>query len=129
MKKSLVKNEWKIMETLWEQSPLFLSQIMEEMKGDVDWQKSTFSTYIRKLFEEGYVDFKTISGNRAYFPVVSKQECAAGESRFVIDKLSDSSAKLFLSCMIRESGLDEADISELKELISDLSKKQNEEGK
>ena len=90
------------METLWNHSPLFLSQIMEEMSGAVNWQKSTFSTYMRKLCDSGYVDYKTISGNRAYYPRLGREDCIESESRYMISKLTDASAKMFLTCMIRE---------------------------
>jgi BlaI family penicillinase repressor len=121
MKEALSKQEWIIMETLWKQHPLFLSQIMEQMSAAVDWQKSTFSTYMRKLCDNGYVAYETVSGNRAYYPNVELEECVRNESRYMISKLTDSSAKLFLTCMIKESGLSESDRAELKKLIADLS--------
>jgi BlaI family penicillinase repressor len=124
MKEALTKQEWIIMEVLWKNSPQFLSQIMEEMGTAVNWQKSTFSTYMRKLCDSGYVAYKTISGNRAYYPAVSREECIRSESRYMVSKLTDASAKMFLTCMIRETGLSESDKAELKELIAELSEKQ-----
>jgi BlaI family penicillinase repressor len=124
MKEALTKQEWIIMEVLWKNSPQFLSQIMEEMGAAVHWQKSTFSTYMRKLCDSGYVAYKTISGNRAYYPAVSREECIRSESRYMVSKLTDASAKMFLTCMIRETGLSESDKAELKELIAELSEKQ-----
>jgi BlaI family penicillinase repressor len=118
MKNTLTKQEWVIMEILWKRHPLFLSEIMEEMRGVVDWKKSTFSTYMRKLCEKGYMGFKTISGNRAYSPLVKREECARTESRYILSKLTDRNAKLFLTCMIKESGLSEADRAELQALIA-----------
>lgn len=125
MKDALTKQEWVIMETLWKRHPLFLSEIMEDMEHAVDWQKSTFSTYMRKLCEKGYVRFKTISGNRAYSPLVKREECARNESRYVLSKLTDRSAKLFLTCMIKESGLSEKDREELQALIVSLGAQQD----
>lgn len=121
MKEALSKQEWVIMETLWKRHPQFLSQIMEEMSAAVSWQKSTFSTYLRKLCDGGYIGYKTISGNRAYYPAVEREECVRNESRYMISKLTDSSAKLFLTCMIKESGLSENDRAELQKLIAQLS--------
>ncbi len=121
MKEALTKQEWIIMETLWKHSPLFLSQIMEEMAQAVNWQKSTFSTYMRKLCDSGYVAYKTVSGNRAYFPAVERSACIESESRYMMSKLTDTGAKMFLTCMIRESGLSESDRAELQKLIGELS--------
>lgn len=124
MKQALTKQEWAIMETLWKSSPLFLSQIMESMAGTVNWQKSTFSTYLRKLCDGGYLTYKTISGNRAYCPAVDREACIESESRYMMSKLTDAGAKLFLTCMIRQSGLSERDRADLTTLIAQLSKEE-----
>ncbi len=121
MKEALTKQEWTIMEALWKHSPLFLSQIMEEMAASVNWQKSTFSTYMRKLCDNGYVAYRTVSGNRAYYPAVEREACIESESRHMISKLTDAGAKMFLTCMIKESGLSENDRTELQKLIAELS--------
>ena len=125
MKEALTRQEWIIMETLWKHSPLFLSQIMEEMTAAVNWQKSTFSTYMRKLCDNGYVEFKTVSGNRAYYPAVERSACIESESRYMMSKLSDAGAKMFLTCMIRESGLSDSDKADLQKLIAELSEKKD----
>lgn len=121
MKEALSKQEWIIMETLWKRHPMFLSEIMEAMDTAVNWQKSTYSTYLRKLCDNGYLKYKTISGNRAYSPAVEREECVRNESRYMISKFTDASAKLFLTCMIREGGLTEKDKNELRSLIESLS--------
>ncbi|MEA4890738.1 MAG: BlaI/MecI/CopY family transcriptional regulator [Clostridiaceae bacterium] len=120
MKEALTKQEWIIMETLWKQHPLFLSQIMEAMERAVDWQKSTFSTYMRKLCENGYIGYTTISGNRAYTPLADREECIRNESRHVMSKLTDKGAKMLLACMIEETGLNDKDRLELQDLITKL---------
>lgn len=120
MKDALTKQEWIIMETLWQRHPMFLSEVMEAMETAVNWQKSTFSTYLRKLCDNGYLTYKTVSGNRAYSPNVRREECVRNESRYMMSKLTDSSAKLFLTCMIEESGLSEKERDELQQLIAGL---------
>ena len=73
MSEALSKQEWTMMETLWNNSPLFLSQIMEEMAGQVDWNSSSYLTYLKRMTEKGYISFKTISGNRCYFPAIRRR--------------------------------------------------------
>ena len=126
MKEVLTRQEWIIMETLWKRHPMFLSEIMEEMDKAVNWQKSTYSTYMRKLCDNSYVGFKTISGNRAYSPLAEREECVKNENRYVMSKLTDSSARLFLTCMIKESGLTEKDKIELQTLITSLGNQQKD---
>lgn len=124
MKEALTKQEWIIMETLWNRSPLFLSEIMEAMDKAVNWQKSTYSTYLRKMADNGYIGFNTVSGNRAYYPLANREECVLSESRYMMSKLTDSSKKLFLTCMIKESGLSGPERRELQNLIATLREKE-----
>jgi len=126
MKDALTTQEWIIMETLWKRHPLFLSEIMHAMDGAVNWQKSTFSTYLRRLCDSGYVGYRTISGNRAYYPQVEREECVRNESRYIMSKLTDHSARMFLTCMIRESGLTEEERNQLQDLIANLDGAQPE---
>ncbi len=120
MKEALTKQEWIIMETLWDKNPLFLSDIMELMKGRVNWTKSTFLTYIKKMMEKGFVGYETIRGSRLYTPLVSRRRCMENESRFLMARMTEDSTKYFVTNMIKEGSLTEKDRQELKELIENL---------
>ena len=120
MKEVLSKPEWAIMETLWTRSPLFLSQIMESMATMVDWNSSSFLTYLKRMTDKGYLSFDTISGNRCYYPLIRREDCIENESDYMLSKLTDQSARLFLASMIQKSGLSEKDREELQALIARL---------
>ena len=121
MSEALSKQEWTMMETLWNNSPLFLSQIMEEMSGKVDWNSSSYLTYLKRMTEKGYISFKTISGNRCYFPAIRREDCIESERDYILSKLTDNSARLLLVSMIEKYGLAEKDKDELAGLIARLS--------
>jgi BlaI family penicillinase repressor len=120
MSETLSKQEWAVMEALWNHSPLFLSQLMEEMTGKVDWNSSSYLTYLKRMTEKGYIGFKTISGNRCYFPVIRREDCIESERDYILSKLSDSSARLLLVSMIEKYGLSQKDKDELSGLIAKL---------
>lgn len=105
MKKLPSKQEWLILEALWRKNPMFLSELMREMEKSVSWKQTTFSTYLKKMFEAGLIGYETISGNRSYYPLVNREECVMEESRALCEKLSRDSARLLIACMLRESGL------------------------
>jgi len=120
MKESLSKAEWLFMETLWEKNPLFLSEIMERMSQKVEWKKSTFSTYLKILTDEGYIGYQTIRNSRSYYPLVAREECAANESRSFLSRITDNTAKAFITTMIKEGSLSQDDRNDLKKLIEEL---------
>lgn len=122
MKESLSRQEWVMMETLWQKSPLFLSEIMEAMEKSVDWNRSSYLTYLKRMSDKGLIGYKTIRGSRSYFPLIGREECVETETKYILSKLTEDSARLLLASMIQRSGLSEKDRAELQELISKLSK-------
>lgn len=131
MKEILSRHEWILMEALWNQSPLFLSEIMEATKSFVDWNPSSYSTYLKRMTDKGWLTYKTISGNRCYSPLLRREECIETESSYILSKMTEDSKRMLLASMIEKSGLTEQDKAELQELITRLgsdSKKDKENG-
>ncbi len=126
MKENLSKAEWMVMETLWGKSPMFLSEIMDTMGSKVDWKKSTFSTYLKILTDEGYIGYDTIRNSRSYFPLVARAQCAVNESRSLMSRMTGDSARIFLSNMIKEGSLTKKDRDDLKKLIDELEQAERE---
>lgn len=120
MKKNLTKQEWVIMETLWDKNPMFLSDIMEQMDKRVNWTRSTYLTYLKKMVSDGYIAYETIRGSRLYTPIVGREECMVNESRFLMSHMTNDSAMYFVTNMIKEGRLSEKDREELKSLIDEL---------
>jgi len=131
MKETLSKHEWILMEALWNRSPLFLSEIMDATKSSVDWNSSSYLTYLKRMADKGLIDYKMISGNRCYAPLIQREDCVKKESSYILSKMSEDSRRLLLASMIEKSGLTEKDRSELQQLIAKLgsaSEKEKENG-
>ena len=122
MKEALSRQEWVLMEALWQKNPLFLSQIMDATANAVDWNKSSYLTYLKRMTEKGLIGYTNISGNRCYAPLVKREDCIDSESSYILSKLTEDSTRLLLASMIQKSGLNEEDRDELQALISKLGK-------
>ncbi len=122
MKDALTRQEWVLMESLWQKNPLFLSQIMDATANAVDWNKSSFLTYLKRMTDKGLIGYTNISGNRCYTPLVKREDCIDSESRQILSKLTEDSTRLLLASMIQKSGLNDEDRDELQALIAKLGK-------
>ena len=121
MLEALSRQEWVVMEALWNKSPMFLSEIMDSLNKTLPWKRGTYLTYMKRICDKGYVDFDEIRGSRSYYPLVSREKCVQNESQLMVSKMTNDSARLFLACMITDSGLSEESSKELKELIENLA--------
>lgn len=122
MKDTLTYPEWTVLSALWEKQPQTLSEVIATMKGIMDWNYRTYSSYLRKLCDKGVVGFEIKGRDKFYYPLVSREQCIRAESRSLIRKVSGKSAKDLLICMIQEGGLSAGDHADLQKLLEDLSK-------
>ncbi len=120
MKETLSKQEWVLMEALWQRSPIFLSEIMEATETSVDWNRSSYLTYLKRMADKGLIGYTTVRGSRSYSPLVKREDCIENESSYILSKLTENSTRLLLASMIQKSGLSEKDRDELQELIIKL---------
>ena len=121
-KEALTKAEWLMMEALWNNQPLFLSEIMEVMQNTVDWKTSSYLTYLKRLTESGYIGYKSISGNRRYFPIRQREDCVEEESSYILSKMTDDSARLLLASMVQKTNISNDEKEQLQKLIARLTK-------
>jgi BlaI family penicillinase repressor len=122
MKETLTYPEWMVMSALWDKQPQTLSEVIGTMGSTMDWSYRTYASYLRKLSEKGFVGIEARGRDNFYYPLVGKDECIRAESRGLLRKVSEKSAKELLVCMIEESGLTPKDHEELKALLDELAK-------
>lgn len=122
MKESLTYPEWMVMSALWDRPPQTLSGVIESMGKKMDWSYRTYASYLRKLCEKGIVGFEVKGRDEFYYALADREQCMRAESRSLIKKVSEKSAKELLVCMIEESGLTPVEHQELKKLLDELSK-------
>lgn len=120
MKDSLSKPEWTLMEALWNQSPMFLSDIMNTVNVKLNWKRTTYLTYLKKMTEEGLIGFDMIRNSRSYYPLIAREECAINASRSLMERMGDNASKIFLTNMIKEGNFTQKDRDDMKRLIEEL---------
>lgn len=114
------KQEWMILEALWEKSPLFLSDIMRMLEGKLDWTHSTYLSYIRKMLQREYIGFKLVRGSRAYYPVAMQAECVEYQGKLLTHMMSPKSARMLIADMIHRTDFDAHVKNELLELAGNI---------
>ena len=127
MKDTLSNQQWRIMETLWSGSPMYLSELRDALAGEVQWTHTTFLTYLKQLVRKGYVTYEVMRGSRRYSPAVTREDCVQQASRSLLSRMTDSSAALFVSHMIREGSLSRKDRNNLRSLIDQLSEEDDDQ--
>ncbi|RPI41773.1 MAG: BlaI/MecI/CopY family transcriptional regulator [Bacteroidetes bacterium] len=123
--KKLTKSEEEIMLVLWKLGEATIRDIM----GGLDQQETpytTISTVVRVLEKKGFVGHTAIGTTYIYRPLVRKREYLRGFLSGIVTSYFDGSFSRMAAFFARENDLD---LSELKEVISDIEDELKKEGK
>jgi BlaI family penicillinase repressor len=122
LKETLTKAEWGVMNALWKKHPQPMSGVIATMGNEFNWKYNTYSTYISKLCQKGFIGFEIIGRDKFYYPLVDKDKCILAESRDIFSKLDERSKKQLVGCMLQSDELTVNDKLELKQLLEKLLK-------
>lgn len=111
----LYESELKLMEILWEKSPITAKDVSAEAARRIGWNKNTTYTILKKLAAKGYIT-RTEPGF-VCTPLITRGEAQRRESESLISRLFDGSKKAFLSSFIDDQKLTAEEAETLRRLI------------
>ena len=108
MKIDLSNSEWKLMNRLWQNAPMTITELTAALREDTGWSKNTVITMLSRL--EGKNAVRHEEGRRAklYFPAGVREET-------FLDKVGGLG--LLMSAMVEKNALTEHDIAELSAIL------------
>lgn len=109
-------SELELMKIVWAGGGTALyARIMEELSGaGRTWQKNTVITLLSRLVEKGLLKTRKIGRRNEYTALVSEAEYQAAQTRTLLNKLYEGSAKGLVSTLIQSDLLSAEDYEELK---------------
>lgn len=113
--------ELEIMKIIWEnEEPTRFAYIMEQLseKGKT-WQKNTVIMLLSRLMDKEYLKAKKIGRRNEYTPLVSEIEYQTAQTKTLLDKVYEGSAKGLVSNLIQSDLLNEEEYEELKKLLEE----------
>ena len=80
MKIDLSNSEWKLMNRLWQNAPMTITELTAALREDTGWSKNTVITMLSRL--EGKNAVRHEEGRRAklYFPAVVREDAIEAET-------------------------------------------------
>ena len=114
---SLSDGEWKLMNLLWDEHPQTLGRLVEAMKPDTGWTKSTVNVMLKRLAEKGAVSVDEGSPRKLYSPLVKRDEAVRQEAISTLKKIRMDRIGLLVSTMAKETALSRDEIDELISIL------------
>lgn len=115
MKEKLFDSEAKVMEIIWEKSPVSAKEISLIAAETIGWNKNTTYTVIKKLEAKGFIHRE--DPGFICTPLVSQNQMQKAEAASLVKKVFGGSRRALFSALLEDEPLSEEEIIELRRLI------------
>ena len=116
----LTEAEWALMEQLWVTPGMTGRGLTDALRSGNGWARSTTLTLLRRLAEKGAVRSEEQGGRQHFFPLVSREDAAARQTRDLLGRLYHGSLSNLVSTMTQEEKLSRTEIEELYAILDGL---------
>ena len=113
----LTASEWSVLDSLWQENPQTVMQLVSKLGKTVGWAKSTTITTLRRMEEKRLVNCETIGKGKSYTPAVEQEQAEIQETRSFLDRVYRGSVGLMMSAMAQRQELSPEDIAELRDIL------------
>lgn len=118
--KRLPDSELEIMLIIWElDAPVTRTQIEMQMARDRKLSPTTILSFLSRLQEKGFLEVQKTGKNNVYCARISRAQYMQEESRNILKRMYQNSAKNFLTALYDGNSLSEEDLEELDRYISE----------
>ena len=114
----LTGSEWSVLDSLWQESPQTVMQLVANLSKSVGWAKSTTITTLRRMEEKGLVHCEIAGKGKSYTPAVEQEQAEISETRNFLDRVYRGSVGLMMSAMAQRQELSREEIAELREILA-----------
>ncbi|MCI5481507.1 MAG: BlaI/MecI/CopY family transcriptional regulator [Lachnospiraceae bacterium] len=109
--------EWKIMNLLWQQSPMTIMQITRALEEDTGWGKHTVITMLNRMEAKGAVAHREGERAKLFYPLADQKQAAARETRGFLERVYQGSLSMMVNSMASSRELSREEIQELCDIL------------
>jgi len=113
----LTEAEEKLAKIIWREEPLTSPDLVTLAKNELDWQKSTTYTVLKKLCDKGVVK----NENANVSALLTYEEQQSRQSHRYIEDAFGGSLPLFVTSFFRGGHISQEEIAKLKQLIDEYN--------
>lgn len=118
--KNISPAELKVLDVLWENSPLSASQIVEALEKVEPWQSRTIKSLINRLLKKNAIGFEQDGNRYLYYPILRRNEYLQITSHSLIHRLFGGKISPLVAHFAKQEKISKEDIQELKAILEEL---------
>jgi BlaI family penicillinase repressor len=126
---TLTEAELRIMNTLWQQGPGTVQQVLDWLPEKPALAYNSVLTTIRVLEKKGYVGHLKDGRAHVFQPLVGQQEASRSEIRHLVSRFFRDSHEALLLNILRDDEINDRELNRLREMLGASSPAKGEDGK
>ena len=115
---TLTEAELRLMEILWENGPMTVSQVVDNLPKRVSLAYNTVLTTLRILEKKGYLGHTKDGRAFIYETLVDLNQAVRNVLRYVMEKFFNRSAELLVLKVLEDERVDHKELERLTKLIA-----------
>lgn len=123
---TLTEAELRIMNTLWQQGPGTVQQVLDWLPDKPVLAYNSVLTTIRILEKKGYVGHLKDGRAHVYQPLVGQQEASRSEIRHLVNRFFSNSHEALLLNILRDDEINDRELKRLREMLRADSPKEKD---
>jgi len=112
--------ELKILDILWENSPLSASHIIDALENTESWKSRTIKSLINRLLNKKAIGFKKDGNRYLYYPLLKKKDYLKTTSRSFVHRVFGGKISPLVAYFAQHEKISKEDIQELKAILEEL---------
>lgn len=117
---NITNAEWKIMEALWNQSPLSVRELTSMLAPATGWKRHTVISFLNRLEAKKAIEIVPGTSVKAYRPLLARDSAVKAETLSFLEKVHKGSLLDYVSYFSPEEKLSQSERKELQALIKKL---------
>ncbi len=115
----LTENEFEVMQVLWAQAPLKVSDILACLHRTPKPAYTSLLTLVQTMEKKGYIKHQKNGKAFAYLPILQQKKFLISEVKRIAKRLFDGSPGKLVLNLVENEQLNEVEMAKLKELLKD----------
>jgi len=115
MEVTFTEREMDVMAVLWEQGTATVAEVRDRLADDLAY--TTVLTVLRTLEAKGFVSHEEEGKAHRYAPLVARDRAGKTALGQVLGKIFGGSREMLLANLVKERGIDAAELRRLKKIL------------
>ena len=112
---SFTDRELDVMAVLWDRGPSTVAEVRENLEDPLAY--TTVLTVLRTLEAKGFVSHEEEGKAHRYTPLVARERAGKTALGQVLDKIFGGSREMLLANLVKERGVDAAELRRLRKIL------------